>query len=464
MEGSVHDAGTSAETAAPAVVEPPWPRQWYAWYVVSVLFVGSIFSFLDRQVIALMVEDIKLDLGLNDFEIGLLQGPPFGIFYALMSVPIALAADRFNRRNIVIAGVAFWSAATAACGLAGSFWHLFLARVGVGSGEAALSPCAYSMISDYFRLRLLPLAMSIFTMGNLLGVGLAMIVGGAVIGYAKQLDEIVIWGLGNVAPWQFSFIVIGLPGLLLALLMLTVREPLRRGVAAGTDGTSVAAFVRFVRGHWRTFLSLFGSFTLLVLVAFGNFAWVPTFFIREYGWTESEAGAVYGATVAVFGTAGALFGGWLAGALIRMGYSDGPFRATLLCSVPLAPLAVLVFGIAPEGRWAAALYAPYQFFSAVPAGLAATAMMTITPNGMRAKISSAYLFFSNFVGLSLGSATVGFITTRVFADDTRVGESLMMVNLVGVPLAIAAIALGMRHYRASLSTAAPQAALDAAPG
>ena len=124
---------TNKTTASDTVA---WPRQGYAWYVVTILFVCSVFSFLDRQVIALMVDDIKLDLGLNDFEIGLLQGPPFGIFYAVMSIPIALLADRYSRRNIIVAGVAFWSFATAACGLAGSFWHLFLARVGVGSGEA----------------------------------------------------------------------------------------------------------------------------------------------------------------------------------------------------------------------------------------------------------------------------------------------------------------------------------------
>ena len=265
----------------------PWPRQGYAWYVVAILFVCSVFSFLDRQIIALMVEDIKLDLGLNDFEIGLLQGPPFGIFYATMSIPIALAADRYSRRNIIVAGVTFWSFATAACGLAGNFWHLFLARIGVGAGEASLAPSAYSMISDYFRRDLLPLAMSVFTMGNLMGVGLAMIIGGAVIGYAKSLEEIVILGIGVVSAWQFSFIVIGLPGLLLAVLVLTIREPFRRGVQQGSDSTTLRAFRRFVAVHWRMFATLFGSFTLLVLVAYGNFAWVPTFFIRTFGWTEA---------------------------------------------------------------------------------------------------------------------------------------------------------------------------------
>lgn len=453
MQSGIEAAGVGA---ADRSGEAPWPAPAHAWYAVIVLFIGSIFSFLDRQVIALMVEPIKADLGLNDFQIGLLQGPPFGIFYAMMSIPIAVLADRANRRNIVALGVTFWSLATAACGLAGSFLQLFLARIGVGSGEACLSPCAYSMISDYFRRDRLPLAMSVFTMGNLSGVGLAMIIGGAVLAYAEGLGGIELWGIGTVEPWQLTFLVIGLPGLLLALLMLTVREPPRRGALRARDSTSLKAFAAFVAEHRRTFGSLFASFTLLVLVAYGNFAWVPTYFIRTFGWTPAEAGAVYGTVVTVFGTSGALFGGWLASWLARRGHADAPYRATLLCSLPLAPLAVLVFLLVPDGTWAAVLYAPYQFFSAVPAGLAAAAMMTITPNEMRAKISSAYLFASNFVGLSLGAATVGFITHNVFADDARVGESLAIVNVIGVPIAVLAIGLGMKTYRESVGRLASE--------
>ncbi len=441
---------TAPAEETPSESSPPWPNTTYAWYVVIVLFVGSVFSFLDRQIIALLVEDIKLDLGLNDFEIGLLQGPPFGIFYAVMSIPIALLADRQNRRNIIVAGVTFWSLATAACGLAGNFWQLFLARVGVGSGEACLSPCAYSMISDYFRRQMLPLAMAVFTMGNLAGVGLAMIVGGAVISYAESLGEIVFPVIGEIAPWQFSFLVIGLPGLLLALLILTVREPLRRGSARTADSTTLRAFGRFVRLHGATFATLFGSFTLLVMVAYGNFAWVPTFMMRKFDWSPAEAGAIYGTLVAVFGTSGALFGGWLASWLSKRGHTDSPYRATMYCSVPLAPLAVIVFMLAPDGDSAAFWYAPYQFFSAVPAGLAATAMMTITPNEMRAKISSAYLFFSNFIGLSLGAATVGFITHYVIADEQQVGLSLTIVNGIGAPGAVILIFMGMKYFRRSV--------------
>ncbi len=432
--------------------EAPWPDQRYAWFVVIVLYLGAVLSLMDRQIISLLVGDIKQHLGLTDFEIGLLQGPPFGIFYALMSIPIALLADRGNRRNIIVLGMGFWSLATAACGLASSFWHLFLARIAVGAGEATLSPCAYSMISDYFRRRLLPMAMSVFTMGNLSGVGLAMIIGGAVIAWARELGDVTFPLVGTLVPWQLAFVIIGLPGVLLALLVRALREPVRRGVTRAEDAT-LAAFVVFLRSHRSTFATLFASFTLLVLVAYANFAWVPTYFMRTWGWTTAEAGSIYGIVVATFGTAGALIGGWLASWLATRGYTDAPYRATLLLSLPLAPLALLIFWWAPNGWWAAFWYAPYQICSAAPAGLAAAAMMTITPNAMRAKIGSTYLFCSNFIGLSLGAASVGYLTTHVFADDAAIGRSLLLVNVIGAPLACFAILFGMKSFRASVVAA-----------
>jgi MFS family permease len=435
-------------------LEQPWPNPRYAWFVVIVLYLGAVLSLMDRQIISLLVGDIKTDLGLSDFEIGLLQGPPFGIFYALMSIPIAVLADRGNRRNIIVVGMTFWSLATAACGLASNFWHLFIARVGVGAGEATLSPCAYSMISDFFERRLLPMAMSVFTMGNLSGVGLAMIIGGGVIVWARELGEVSLPLIGTVVPWQLSFIMIGLPGVALAMLVWSLREPARRGPHRAEDAT-LQAFVQFVRSHGRTFATLFASFTMLVLVAYGNFAWVPSFFMRTFAWSTAEAGSIYGIIVATFGTSGALIGGWLATRLATGGYSDGPYRATLYLSLPLAPLAVLVFWWAPDGWWAAFWYAPYQICSAAPAGLAAAAMMTITPNAMRAKIGSAYLFCSNFIGLSLGAAIVGYLTTHVFGDDVLIGRSLLVVNVIGAPLACLFILIGMKPFRASVASMPP---------
>jgi MFS family permease len=442
------------EPTRAATVEAPWPNQTYAWYVVIILYFGAVISFLDRQIIALVVADIKIDLGLTDFEIGLLQGPPFGIFYALMSVPIALLADQRSRRNIIIAGVTFWSLATAACGMASNFWHLFLARIGVGVGEATLGPSAYSIISDYFPKRKLAMAMSVFTMGNLTGVGLAMVLGGALIAALKTAGPIELPLLGELRPWQAAFVAAAVPGLVLAVVMLTVREPVRRGRTSqeADSKRQLAEFVAFVRAHSGTLTTLFVSYSMLVLVAYGNFAWMVVFFSRSFGWTASEAGYVYGVVVLIFGTGGAFFGGWFASWLDRRGYRDAPFRATLICAVPTAPVAAGVFLFAPDAWWAAAFLAVWQFLASVPAGLSGAAMMSITPNQMRAKISSFYLFVSNIVGISLGATSVGFLTTYVFRDDQLLPWSLAAVNCVLPPIVCVLMFIGLKKYRHSLAS------------
>lgn len=435
---------------------PPWPSQRYAWYVVGVLFLASIFSFLDRQILSLVVIEIRRDLGLSEVQVGLLQGLPFAVFYAFMSIPIALAADALNRRNIIAVGITFWSLATAACGLGSNFWQLFAARVGVGVGEATLSPSAYSLISDYFKKDKLAIAMSILTMGNLTGVGCAMIFGGAVLSAVAGMPNITVPVLGELFPWQLSFFAVGLPGILLALVVLTIREPYRRGRTSDgnpyADGIfkALGDFFRFAGKHRVTFSTLFASFTLLVLQAYANFNWLPTFFRRSFGLSAAEVSWIYGVLVAVFGTAGALFGGWMSSWLARKGYRDAPYRTTLLCTIPLAPFAFLTFVVADSWQTAALFFIPWQFFGAVPAGLSATAMMMITPNEMRAKIGSVYLFFSNFFGITLGAASVAFITERIFQDDMMINYSLAIVNCVAAPLAVLVIWPGMRYFRASL--------------
>lgn len=446
----------SSPPPAPISHEPPWPNQRYAWYVVSVLFICSIFSFLDRQILSLVVVEIRRDLGLSEVQIGLLQGPPFAVFYAVMSVPIALAADALNRRNIIAIGVAFWSLATAACGLGGNFIQLFIARIGVGVGEATLSPSAYSLISDYFKKDKLALAMSVLTMGNLTGVGFAMIFGAAVLTAVEGMPTIDVPIVGELFPWQLAFFAVGLPGLALAALVMTIREPVRRGQStvgsayADGIGKALTDFFIFAKKHRVTFSTLFASFTLLVLQAYANFGWVPTFFRRAHGLSVGEVSLVYGLIVAVFGTAGALFGGWYSSFLASRGYTDAPYRATLICTLPLAPFAFLTFVVADSWEWAAAFFIPWQFFGSVPAGLAAAAMMMITPNEMRAKIGSIYLFFSSLVGVSLGTVLVAALTQYVFQDDMKIGYSLAVMNCVAAPLAVLMIWPGMRYFRASL--------------
>ncbi len=441
------------QTARPA--EPSWPNPAYAWYVVIILFIASIVSFLDRQIIAIMVSDIKADLGLNDFEIGLLQGPPFGIFYALMSVPIALAADQLNRRNIIALGVTFWSVATAACGLAGSFFHLFLARITVGVGEATLGPSAYSIISDYFPKTKLAMAMSVFTMGNLTGVGLALMLGAALLSAINAVGSVEVWLLGEVRPWQLAFICVGLPGLLLSLLVLTIREPYRRGRVRNQEAVGgvaqMAEFFRHLHAHGRTFTHVLVAFTTMVLVAYANFGWVVQHLVRHFGATQIHAGYWYGVVLMIFGTSGTFFGGWFAGYLARRGHPDAMLRASLICTAPLGPVAIVTFLWAPSLEWALVLLGPCQFMGAVPAGLAGASMQAITPNQMRAKIASLYVFLSSVVGISLGSTLVGVLTTYVFRDERMLGQALAVINGIGIPLGVLLLITGLKHYRASLA-------------
>ena len=445
----------SSQPGAPtAAHEPPWPDRGYAWYVVGVFFICSIFSFLDRQILSLLVEEIKTDLLLTEVEVGLLLGLPFAFTYAFASIPIAVAADRLNRKNIIAFGVAFWSFATAACGVANNFIMLFLARIGVGGGEATLTPSAVSTISDYFPKDKLAMPMAVFTMGNLTGVGAAMVLGGPIALYVAQFDSVSLPFFGEIFPWQLTFFAVGLPGLLLALWVYTLREPPRRGLAnqdadQESLGESLAKFGRFFAQHWKAFSTLVASFTLLVLMAYANFAWMPTFFRRVHGWSVADAGIYYGLIVLIFGTAGAFFGGWFSNFLAARGFRDAPFRATMLCTLPLAPAAFGAFILADSGMAAAVWFIPWQFFGAVPAGLAGTAMMTITPNEMRAKISSFYLFFSNMIGITIGAAMVAFLTERVFADEMRINESLAIVNCLIAPLAAFIIFIGMKYFRNS---------------
>ncbi|HKZ72699.1 MAG TPA: MFS transporter, partial [Steroidobacteraceae bacterium] len=220
-------AGSQVDTYPPAL---------YSWYVVGVLTVTYTVSFIDRQIMALMIEPIRRDLGITDTQVSLLIGLAFAVFYTLLGLPIARLADRYSRRAIIAAGVAVWCVMTAACGLARSYAQLFLARVGVGVGEAALSPSALSMMSDYFPKRTRGRAVAVYNMGISLGAGLAMIVGGQVIAHVMQAPPVRLPVVGELFAWQTVFLVVGLPGLLMAVLMATVKEPARRERLRGGDG------------------------------------------------------------------------------------------------------------------------------------------------------------------------------------------------------------------------------------
>ena len=261
-------AERSATGARPPAV--PYPPRGYAWYVVVLLTLAYIISFVDRQILGLLAELIKRDLDISDVQMSWLMGLSFAIFYATLGIPIGWLADRRSRRTIIAAGIAIWCLMTAASGFARQYWQLFLARVGVGVGEATLTPAALSLIMDYPRNQV-GRAIGFYTMGISLGMGVAYIVGGKVIGLVSNAPDLVLPVVGQLRAWQTSFLVVGIPGLFLAALMLTVREPERRGRIKGGAGITVAEAVRFLTTRWRVYGSLIVGKTVLTIVGYAQF-------------------------------------------------------------------------------------------------------------------------------------------------------------------------------------------------
>src|SRR4051794_33006831 len=289
---------STGPTVVPRPDDHPPPREddsypplAYAWYVVGVLTVAYVVSFVDRQILNLLVEPIERDLGIGDTQMSLLMGFSFAVFYTLFGIPLGRLADSRSRRVIIAVGIASWSVLTAGCGLARKFWQLALLRMGVGVGEASLSPAAYSLIADYFRPERRATAMGVYSMGIYVGSGLAFILGGLVVRFASGREQFDLPLVGPTRAWQLIFFVIGLPGLLVSLLVLaTVREPARRGARAargvGAGGSVPLAEVwAYLSANRATFAYLNVGVACLTVSSYGMSGWVPTLFARKYGWT-----------------------------------------------------------------------------------------------------------------------------------------------------------------------------------
>ena len=430
---------------------PPYPRTAYAWYVVAVLMLAYILSYVDRSILTLLVEPIKRDIGLSDTEISLLHGFAFALFYTLMGFPIGRLADRRHRVGIIAVGIAIWSFMTAACGLAKSFTHLFLARVGVGFGEAALNPAAYSMIADYFRPHLISRATSTYVMGTYLGFGVAYIVGGAVVAAVSHQPDVELPLVGSIAAWQMVFFYVAAPGLLLLLLLLTVREPMRRGRlhTDSVQGATLRELLGFVRVNWRTFLAHSLGFGCLGLLVNGMALWTPTFMLRTYGWEMADAGIAYGVLLLVFGGSGVYIGGWVADRIDRNGRRGGPFIAALSFALG-AILPAIAYPLMPSAPWALVLMAPMILCSGAPWGVAVSALQQMAPNELRGQVGAVYLFTVNLIGIGLGPTFVALLTDYFFSDPAALRYSMSIVAGIATVAAAIALACGLRHFRDSL--------------
>ncbi|WP_460146755.1 spinster family MFS transporter [Pseudomonas sp. S2_A02] len=426
-----------------------YPTNIRAWGTVAVLMAAYVLSFIDRQILNLLVGPIRRDLMISDTQMSLLMGLSFALFYTVCGIPLGRLADTRSRRGLIAFGILFWSAATAACGLARLYWHFLICRIGVGVGEAALSPAAYSLIADSFPTERRATAISLYSMGVYLGSGFAFLFGGLVIKLASAQGDILLPLLGEVRPWQLIFLALGAAGLLFSLLLLAIKEPARQGVGAGIT-VPLSEVGRYIRANKRTVLCHNFGFAGLAFASYGSAAWIPTFFIRTYGWDAGQVGVVYGGIVATFGCLGIVFGGKLADWMLRRGRSDAHMRVGLYAAIG-AVLFVLAFPLMESAHWAAILLTPAVFFLSMPFGVAPAAIQEIMPNSMRGQASAVYLFVITLIGLGIGPTAVAIITDYVFGDDMSLRYSLMIVTSIAVMSSVVLLSMGLKPYRESVA-------------
>ena len=426
-----------------------WPAPRSAWTMVILLTIAYVFSYVDRSILGLLIEPIKADIHLTDEQIGYLIGPAFALFYATMGLPLGWLADRKRRTWIVAAGVALWSLATAASGLARSFGALFVARMSVGIGEATLSPCAMSMIGDSFppERRGKPVAFYSAALG--LGAGIASLIGAAVLTWAKTSEGITLPIVGAVKPWQFAFFVVGLPGVLIAVAMLFVAEPPRQGFKAA-DGPVAAGFANglgYVKNHIWAFLGLFSMVCVMTITAYSH-GFLASAFVRKFAWEVKDFALVNGLMTLAIGPLTVWSVGVFCDRWRNAGQTDAPFRLLAMGFVLMVASSSLAL-LMPSPLMAFVLLGLSTMGIGTVTATGIISLLDITPSPVRGQLVALYYMVISIAGLGLGPTSVGWLSTRIF------GESQLHLAVAAVPVLYGLIPLLLipmirRQYLAQL--------------
>lgn len=425
-----------------------YPTRGYAWYVVAVLLIIGITSYLDRNIVSLLVEPIKADLALSDTEVSLLQGSAFAIFYVAFGLPCGALVDRANRRTVLAIGIAIWSVMTAAAGLAENYWQLFLARAGVGIGEACLAPAAFSLIADYFPPARRGRAMSIYNMANYLGGGASMLIGGLVLRMLGGVGTAFLPGLGQIASWKATFLIIGLPGVLLSLLMLTIREPERRQIAPRPSATgSAEGFLEHMRRAPSVYASVHFVSAMTAFTGYAVAGWSPTYFVRTFGLSPSEAGVMIGPVAALGGMAGCVLSGLSSDRLVAANAAGGRFLIPLVWW-PVALTALAGILLAPTPHFALAGLALFFFGSGLGLSSVPPTIHDITPNQFRGRATSLHFVLAGLLGLAGGVTLVALVNDYLFRNTEALGKSMLVVLLPVIVASFLVCLLAQKPYEA----------------
>ncbi|MBB3838388.1 MFS family permease [Runella defluvii] len=432
------------------------PNLRYAWYVVAVLMLAYISSFIDRQVLTLLVKPLKRDFNVTDTQVGLLIGFSFAIFYTFLGIPIGRMADRKNRKRIIVWGITIWSIMTALCGVTGSYNQLFIARVGVGIGEAALSPAAYSLITDLFPRQKLGTALGIYNIGVYLGSGLSILLVALILKLVSVEGTWSIPFFGDIYPWQSVFFIVGIPGLLIvALIAFTIKEPERQN--ASKAAVSTQEVKRYFAANRQAILCLFFGIAFMAFGSYATTSWTPTLLVRHYGLTEAQAGLLLGSIVTVFSTGGVIVGGRYSDRLTQQGKADAKMRVGFIgmsIGLFLALIVLVFFTLTPAPiQGFVVLLALCCFATSMPYGAATAAVQEMIPAPMRATFSALFLFVVNLLGLGGGPLMVGLLNDKLFHDPNQVHLSFAITLVMATGFSCFLLYTGLKPFVQSIENA-----------
>lgn len=442
------DASVPVAGAPSQLAYPPRAVAWYATIVLAVLYWLSV---LDRFIISLLVGPIKADLGLSDTQFGLLNGFAFAITFCLFGLLAGAVTDRFSRRWVIFTGVSIWSISTAVCGAAQNFWHLMFARIGVGAGEAALSPSATSMLTDLFPRERLTSAIAIYSIGSTVGSGCAYLFGGTIVEMVSKTSTVTLPLLGEMRSWQAVFFLVGIPGALLSLLIFTVPEPLRRGTRAAMGswafvGTAYRDLMRFVGGQRRFFLCHYIGFAFASAIVSGLGTWYPAFMGRTFGWHSGQIGLALGITIASAGIVGAVLCGRCVDAMVRRGRRDAQLLWYAGCLVVATPLGVIATTSSNPWVFVGCIWV-FLTLTGSLGTCAHTALNLVTPGALRGTGVAFFSATAGLVGAGAGPLLIALVSDQVFHDEAAIGLGMATMIAVCCPAAAIALMLGCKAMR-----------------
>lgn len=412
--------------------EAPFPSSRRAWYVVGLLVIAYALSMIDRFIPILMVDQLNAEFDLSDTQLGLLIGFSFAFVYAIAGLPLANLIDQKQRRLIVAAGILVWSAATVASGFATSYGQLLACRGALAIGEAVLTPAAVSLIFDLFPSHRRTLPMSVYAgVASIMGMG-SLVVAGGTMALAAMVSPML-----EMAPWRITFLLLGVPGLLLGMLFLTtVSEPLRHNRTAAP--ATASDFLSYLRAHWPFFIPLFAGVACASIMSFAQLTWVPSILVRSHGLPAANAGMLFGIIVGIAAITGVFVWPQLAQRV------RGGLVSCLLVGSVSGGAAIAIGSL---GESPAPLLVPIAIASFLLASLGVLTPLAIqrfADPRMQARLTAVYLFLTNILGQGLGPLSVP-LAIGVLGAGAGLEEGLFATALLMMPLAGALYWLCLRH-------------------